>query len=75
MPKQCFLHLVAGVGLPDDSLRYCRDMLLVLYILKIKKSTNSEKSVLSASSSGGWTRTNDLRVMSPTSSQLLHPAV
>ena len=26
-------------------------------------------------SSGGWTRTNDLRVMSPTSYQLLYPAM
>ena len=30
---------------------------------------------LSFFSSGGWTRTNDLRVMSPTSYQLLYPAM
>ncbi len=27
------------------------------------------------STSGGWTRTSDLRVMSPTSCQLLYPAI
>ena len=57
--------------------------------VNIKYTTNIEKQTpitettqkkdkscdLSFFSSGGWTRTNDLRVMSPTSYQLLYPAM
>ena len=42
-------------------------------ILEMKKATNF--SVNGFLSSGGRTRTYDLRVMSPTSYQLLHPAM
>ncbi len=41
-----------------------------------RNNTKKDKSCdLSFFSSGGWTRTNDLRVMSPTSYQLLYPAM
>ena len=57
--------------------------------INIKYTTNIEKQSLPSPkqhkkgqilrlvlfSSGGWTRTNDLRVMSPTSYQLLYPAI
>ena len=39
------------------------------------KKLRSRCAFHSAFSSGGQTRTDDLRVMSPTSYQLLHPAI
>ncbi len=66
--KPSFSFSVAGIGLEPMSV----SRRIEPDVLKIKKLG---KTKLFFSSCGDWTRTNDLRVMSPTSYQLLHPAI
>ena len=57
-------------GLKPKILRFCTYS--VPY--EIKKGSQSLETLVFASS-GNWTRTSDLRVMSPTSYLLLYPAI
>ncbi len=47
----------------------------MIYNLEMQKASHPPRRRLAFLSSGDRTRTDDLRVMSPTSYQLLHPAI
>ena len=63
------------VGLYQRVIEIIFALWIILCSLEIKKRPYKSITVLIVYSSGDWTRTSDLRVMSPTSYLLLYPAM